>query len=243
MSDPAALKYQQGTVIITGASKGIGRQIALEFAARTRHKLVLISRNRELLEETKIKCLDLGCPKVDSHSVDLANQAEIQQFAFDVDIEFLSGIINNAGMYAPKNLKETTQEDIEKNLSVNLYSSYLLNDAFLPKLKDQGRGFLFHVGSLAAYTGLERAVGYTISKHALLGYVRSLRKDVMDQNIAVSVIHPGNTWSTSWEGSGVDPKRLINAQDIARLFVTMAEMSPQSVVEEIVINPQEGNLG
>lgn len=239
---PDGSEYKRGTVIITGASRGIGREIALTFAEKTDFSLLLLARNEKTLSQVAEACRDKGASSVTHLSADLSNPEDIRSIADKAEISFLSGIINNAGLFNPKPLEETNREDIDRNLQLNLHAAFELNQQFIPMLKSQGRGFLFHIGSLAAYQGLHNAVAYSISKHALLGYVRSLRRSLKTSGIAVSIIHPGSTWSSSWEGSGVDPEKLIDSRDIATLLVTLSAFSPRSVAEEITVNPQGGNL-
>ena len=81
-----------------------------------------------------------------------------------------------------------------------------------------------------------------MSKHALLGYTRSLRKELMETNIAVSAINLGQTYSTSWKDVDVDPKKLIDPEDVGKLIVSLSELSVQSVAEEIDLMPQGGEV-
>ena len=81
-----------------------------------------------------------------------------------------------------------------------------------------------------------------MSKHALLGYTRSLRKELMATNIAVSAINLGQTYSTSWHEVDIDPKKLIDPKDVGQLIVALSQLSAQSVVEEINLMPQGGEV-
>ena len=79
-----------------------------------------------------------------------------------------------------------------------------------------------------------------MSKHALLGYTRSLRQELLDTNIAVSAINLGQTFSTSWEGVEIDPQVLIDPEDVGKLILGLSHLSPRSVAEEIILMPQGG---
>ncbi len=81
-----------------------------------------------------------------------------------------------------------------------------------------------------------------ISKHALLGYTRSLRKELLDSEIGVTAINLGQTQSTSWEGSLIDRDLLIDPDDVAKIILNLADLSPRTVIEEILVKPQHGRV-
>jgi short-subunit dehydrogenase len=81
-----------------------------------------------------------------------------------------------------------------------------------------------------------------MSKHALLGYTRSLRKELMKTNIAVTAINLGQTYSTSWHDVDIDPAKLIDPEDVGKLIIALSELSPRSIAEEITLMPQGGEV-
>lgn len=234
------MSFEETSVIITGGSKGIGLSIAKVFAEKTARPLVLIARNPEDLKKAKQECLRSGAAQVTTISADLTSEEEVAA----IDFESLNPgiLINNAGAFLYQNLIETNAEDFEHQFKVNTFSAFNITKSVLPVLKKQDRALIVNICSQASLKGYGDSGAYTMSKHALLGYTRSLRKELTDSSIAVSAINLGQTYSTSWEGVDVDPKKLIDPEDVGRLIVSLSELSPQSVAEEINLMPQGGEV-
>lgn len=235
------MSFEETSVIITGGSKGIGLSIAKMFSEKTNHPLVLIARNLSDLEKAKEQCLDWGAPKVDIISVDLTSEAEIAAIDFR---SFNPGIlVNNAGVFLFKHLTDTTAEEFDRQYRLNTFSTFNITKQVLPILKEQERGLIVNICSQASTKGYGDSGAYTMSKHALLGYTRSLRKELaINTNIAVTAINLGQTYSTSWEDVDIDPKKLIDPEDVGKLIVSLSELSVQSVVEEIDLMPLGGEV-
>jgi short-subunit dehydrogenase len=231
--------FEHTSVLITGASKGIGKIIAEVFAASTNHALVLVARSEQELEEVKEACLTLGAPDVKTIAADITNK-NIQ----DIDFSGLNiGIvINNAGSFLFKPLQETTFEDFQSQMNINALGAFNVTSAILPQLKQQERGLIVNICSQASLKGLADSGAYSASKHATLGFSRSLRLELQQTNIAVTAINLGQTYSTSWDGVDIDPNELIDPKDVAQLIISFSKMSPRTVVEEILIKPQGGEV-
>ena len=235
------MSFKETSVIITGGSKGIGLSIAKMFAEKTNHPLVLIARNSADLEKAKEQCLDWGAPKVDIISADLTSEKEVSE----IDFESLNPgiLVNNAGVFLYRYLKDTSAEDFNKQYMLNTFSAFNITKQVLPILKEQERGLIVNICSQASTKGYGDSGAYTMSKHALLGYTRSLRKELaINSNIAVTALNLGQTYSTSWEDVDIDPKKLIDPEDVGKLIVALSELSVQSVVEEIDMMPLGGEV-
>lgn len=236
------MSFASSSVIITGASRGIGRSIAVIFAGRTDHPLVLIARSQEGLEKTKERCIEAGASKVAVISCDLTRENEISEIKLPGDFPTPGIIINNAGSYLYKTLEYTGSKEFIEQIETNLFSAVYVTNRFLKDLKSRERGIIMNICSVGALEGLKESGAYASSKHALLGYTRSLRKELMQSNIAVTAINLGQTKSTSWESSDVNPLLLIDPDDIGKLLVTLSELSPRTVAEEIILKPQRGRV-
>ncbi|MEO9885488.1 MAG: SDR family oxidoreductase [Balneola sp.] len=234
------MSFKNSSVIITGGSKGIGLSIAKMFAQKTDHKLVLLARNVDNLEQAKKQCLKWGAKEVEIISADLTSEEEISK----LDFESLNPgiLINNAGVFLFKNLSNTSSEEFDRQYRLNTFSVFNLTKQVLPILKEKERALIVNICSQASLKGYGDSGAYTMSKHALLGYTRSLRKELTDSKIGVSAINLGQTYSTSWKDVDIDPKKLIDPEDVGRLIVSLSELSPQSVVEEINLMPQGGEV-
>ena len=126
---------------------------------------------------------------------------------------------------------------------LNTFSAFNITKQVLPILKEQERGLIVNICSQASTKGYGDSGAYTMSKHALLGYTRSLRKELaINSNIAVTALNLGQTYSTSWEDVDIDPKKLIDPEDVGKLIVALSELSVQSVVEEIDMMPLGGEV-
>jgi len=234
------MSFEEASVIITGGSKGIGLSIAKIFAEKTSRPIVLIARNVKDLEDAKTRCLAWGASEVTTVSVDLTSEEEVEVIDF---VKLNPGIIvNNAGVFLFKNLSETSTEEFDKQYKLNTFSTFNLTKKILPILKQKERGLIVNICSQASLKGYGASGAYTMSKHALLGYTRSLRKELMETSIAVSAINLGQTYSTSWRDVDVDPKKLIDPEDVGKIIVSLSELSDQSVVEEIDLMPQGGEV-
>lgn len=234
------MAFEDASVIITGASRGIGLSIAKVFARNTNRRLVLIARSYNDLQKAKEALMKEGAKGVEILAADLSSTDVLNS----MDFESLNPgiLINNAGVYLHKTLRETTVGEFEHQFNVNAKSTFMLTQKVLPALQKQERGLIVNISSQAALFGFGDSGAYTMSKHALLGYTRSLRKELMQSSIAVSAINLGQTYSSSWDGIDVDTNKLIDPEDVGRLILTLSQLSPRSVAEEILLQPQGGQV-
>ena len=234
------MSFDQAAVLITGGSKGIGLSIARVFSRTTDRPLILLARKEEELLLAKETCLQEGAKSVEILVVDLLDGGLIQQV--DVDRLNIGILVNNAGSFLFKPLSETSLDEFEQQFRINTLGAFNLTQRVLPGLKTRDRGLIVNICSQASLKGYGDSGAYTMSKHAMLGYSRSLRKELMNTKIAVSAINLGQTFSTSWDGVYIDPRELIDPEDVGRLVVSLTEFSPRSVAEEIILSPQGGGV-
>jgi len=226
------------TVVITGASQGIGRVIAQWFS-KSDASLLLIARNEAKLEETRQLCSPAAHSRIEVLSHNLASST-ISTSQLTKPFSTPSILVSVAGSFLYKTLHETTQSEYQQQLDVNLFTVVNLVKSFLPSLKNKSKRRIITIDSIAATMGLGDSGAYSSSKHALLGYVRSLREELREDTIPVTSIHLGQTYSTSWESSDMDPSKLINPWDVAQSIHSIACLSPQSSMDELTIMPSGG---
>lgn len=230
--------------VITGASRGFGKAIAEEFAIHG-YDLVLCSMDPERLAGTA-KTIGNKFPKINiaSHAADLSNKSSVTNFAQQVlqQSGTIDVLVNNAGTFLPGNVSDEADGQLEKMLAVNLFSAYYLTRALLPQLIKQKHGHIFNMCSIASLQAYRQGGSYSISKFALSGFNKNLREELKEHGIKVTAVYPGAAFTDSWAGSGVDPARIMEAGDIAKLVVAAAHLSPQACVEDIVLRPQLGDL-
>lgn len=233
-------------IVITGASRGLGKAIAETFADdKQGHTLLLSARNKEALQLTG-KELQGRFPRttVLTHACDLADRSAVEELAAwilekatSVDI-----LVNNAGIFIPGNVVDEEQGLLEKIMEVNLFSQYRLTRLLLPPMINQRQGHIFNMSSIAALRAYPGGGSYSISKFALMGFSKNLRDELKPHGIKVTTVYPGATYTDSWKSSGIDPKRIMESNDIARMIYAASQLSPQACVEDIILRPQLGDL-
>jgi len=230
-------------VVITGASQGIGYAVAEAFAAEG-HTLCICSKTAARLKEAT-ESLVKKYPKATIHSrqADLAKPEDSKAFgSWCLSLGTPSILINNAGFFLPGNLMEEEQGILESQIAANLYSAYHTSRAIVPSMIKEGNGHIFNICSIASLQAYPQGGSYSISKYALEGFSKNLREELKDKGIKVTGVYPGATYTNSWAGSGVEPSRIMEASDIAKMILAAAHLSPQAVIEDIVMRPLLGDL-
>lgn len=230
-------------IIITGASKGIGYAIANTFAAAG-HNLYLTSKTPADLA-TAAAALQKAYPsiKVDFVHADLSIQGQVHCFSeWVLERTTPDVLVNNAGYFLPGLLQDEAEGQLEAQLNANLFSAYHLTRDLLPSMLKAQQGHIFNICSIASLQAYPNGGSYSISKYALLGFSTNLRLELKDKGIKVTAVCPGATYTNSWKGSGVSEDRIMEADDIAKMIYAATQLSPQAVVEDIVLRPQLGDL-
>lgn len=236
------MTYKQSAALITGASQGIGRSIAITFAATTRRPLILLARNEHKLNDTRDLCFEAGASQVGIISCDANDEEAVQSVQLPDNLPAPGIIINNAGSYLYKMVTETTRKEFQNQIDINLFTAVNVINRFLSGLRKLDHALIVNICSVGALKGLPESGAYSSAKHALLGYTRSLRDELLETNIGVSAINLGQTHSPSWDDSTMSPEKLINPSDVASLIVQLTQLSPRSIVEEMTIQPQHGRV-
>jgi short-subunit dehydrogenase len=230
--------------VITGASQGIGKAVAERFleerysvavCARQRDRLALVVNQwREQYEDADIIWLN----------ADISTEKGIQEFSSLIKMSFpqVDILVNNAGLYKSGLIADEPEQQLERMLQTNLFGPYRLTRALLPMITDHQSGHIFNICSIASQKPIKGIASYSISKYALLGFSDNLREELREKNIKVTSVVPGATWSASWEGSGVDPERILEARDIAQMIWAATSLSHQAAAETIVMRPVKGDM-
>jgi short-subunit dehydrogenase len=232
-------------IIITGASRGMGKAIAEIFAGdKQAHTLFLSARNETALKITA-ENLAAQFPHHIIHykAADLSRKENAETLAaWALSIAVPDIVINNAGTFIPGNTYNEPAGTLENMLAVNLYSAYHFTRSLLPKMIKNKRGHIFNICSIASLEAYSNGGAYSISKFALAGFTKNLREEMKSFGKKVTGVYPGATMTDSWSGSGVAPERIMEANDIAKMIHAAAYLSPQAVVEDIVLRPHLGDL-
>ena len=230
-------------VIITGASKGIGKAIAEIFAANG-HNLFLCSRGEVALYKT-IEELTTRFPAVSikAKPFDLSKKEEAIAFGnWCLSFAVPDILINNAGLFEPGSVHNEPDGLLESLVATNVYSAYHVTRAVLPKMMERKSGHIFNMCSIASLHAYANGGAYSVSKFALYGFSKNLREEMKPHGIKVTSVHPGAVMSDSWGNYDNSTKRIMEAEDIAKMIYAASQLSVQACVEDIIIRPQLGDL-
>jgi short-subunit dehydrogenase len=230
-------------IVITGASKGIGKAIAEQFAAKG-NTIFLCSRNEKELYDT-VAFLQTEYPdcSIKAKPVDLGKKNDAIEFGeWCLQFGVPDILVNNAGQFLPGSIYNEKDKTLEQMIEVNLYSAYHLTRVFLPAMMAAKKGHIFNMCSIASLNAYDNGGSYSISKFALLGFTKNLREELKPHGIKVTAVCPGATMSASWDGAEIDPARIMEAKDIAKMIFAASELSAQAVVEDIILRPLLGDL-
>lgn len=230
-------------IIITGAGQGIGRAIAQAFATEQGARLVLIARTENRLQATASKCSALGAETL-VLPCDVTNEKAVQQVLQRVLAQWDAPdvLINNAGMFQPGLVLETTVPVFRKQVDVNLTSAFIMTHAFLEAMIEKGSGHIFYMASVASIRAYAGGAAYCAAKHGLLGLARVVREETKDKGLRVTALMPGATFTPSWDGSDLPEERFMPPEDIAKAVLDIYHLSNRSVIEEIILRPQLGDI-
>lgn len=230
--------------IITGATQGIGKAIAEKLLSEG-FSIAICARSEEDLNTLKKEWAE-QYPQAHIHikPTDLARKEEVIDFAGFIQEQFdtVDILVNNAGIFTPGTLAEEAEGHLEVLMNINLFSAYHITRRLLPNIRKSQKGHIFNICSVASLRAYPNGGSYGITKYALLGFSDNLREELKDQNIRVTSLCPGATYSRSWEHVDVSPERMMEAKDVADTLFSAYSMSAKSLVETVVMRPQLGDL-
>ena len=234
--------------IVTGASSGLGRACALRLS-RDGLRVALLARDAGDLSGVQ-RDIERGGGVAMSRPVDLAEASEAQAAVDDVVSAWSRAdvLVNAAGTDVPGSVEETTVEDWDRVLGVNLRAPFLLSRSVFPHMRDAGGGTIVNVSSVAGLRGWANAAAYCSSKFALTGFTQSLAAEGRSHGIRACVVYPG-AMATSW---GVwDPEgrhmadseeekpasEALPADQVAQLIAWIVAAPPGLVLNQVTVTP------
>jgi NAD(P)-dependent dehydrogenase (short-subunit alcohol dehydrogenase family) len=184
-------KLARRTALITGASKGLGKAIALALA-EAGARVALASRNLELLNETAAAVRKLGAEAA-VFQADVADEGQVSRLEQAVGAEFgrIQILVNNAGMNIRKPITDFTLAEWRQVMDTNVTGVFLMCRSFVPQMRGQGYGRIINLTSIMSHVGLPGRTAYAASKAALLGFTRALALELAPESITVNGLSPG----------------------------------------------------
>lgn len=230
-------------VVVTGATKGIGRAVAERFAL-AKFDIAACSRNEKDLLAMKAAMEKEYGINVYVKSTDASDKKQVIAFtrfilAMNRPVEVL---VNNAGLFTPGVTMEEPEGALENMIQGNVYSAYYTTRGLIESMRKNGRGHIFNMCSIASIKAYPNGGSYAISKFALLGFTKVLREELKPFNIRVTAVLPGATKTQSWEGVDLPDSRFMKTEDVAEVIFNAYAISDRSVVEEVIIRPQLGDI-
>ena len=231
-------------VVVTGGTKGIGKSIIECFASKRAFDIVTCARNKEELDSLSSEISNKYDCNVFYKVCDLSIKEDCLSFAgyvlaLKMDVEIL---INNTGTFIPGSMHDELDQNFELMMNTNLNSAYYLTKPLVSQMKKRKSGSVFNICSTASIMAYPNGGSYCISKFALYGLTKVLREELKEYGIKVTAVLPGATLTSSWDGVDLPPERFMKPEDVASAILNTYEMSDNSVVEEILIRPQLGDI-
>jgi 3-oxoacyl-[acyl-carrier protein] reductase len=224
--------------IVTGAARGIGAAISKRLAAMGA-TVVLTARDEARLKQVAREIETAG-GRAEVAAFNLLDDSAIAAFAAGIKKRYgrCDILVNNAGVGkigAP--LYEMAPTDWDALMGTNLRGAYLMIRAFAPMMIAAKGGHIVNISSLAGHNPLKNGAAYAASKWGLNGLTYSAAEELRDYGIRVSVIAPGSVNTDFGGGSGKNPDRKIQPDDVANVVAMLVTQAPQSFVSEILMRP------
>jgi NAD(P)-dependent dehydrogenase (short-subunit alcohol dehydrogenase family) len=231
-------------VLITGASRGIGRAVALA-RARRGDAVALVARTAPALATVAAEVEAAGGRAL-ALPADVTDETQASAMVARAVDAFgrLDALVNAAGVGSFRPVAELPLAEWERHLRVNLTGTFLACRAALGPMRAQGAGQIVNILSIAAKVPFPGAAAYCASKWGALGFTRVLAEEVRRQGIRVTALCPGSVDTPFWEEieSHPDFARMLRAEDVAEAVAFILDQPPGIVTDEMVVMPPEGIL-
>lgn len=207
------------TALVTGATSGIGRAIALALA-REGYEVLAVGRNREALDE--LRALDATIRPI---RLDVTDRAAVEAAVRGLDVDVL---VNNAGIMPPLgHFADIDVADIDATIGLNLTATLFMTRMIVPRMRARGSGHVVFTGSTAGHLVVPGMALYSATKAAISGFAASLRGDLAPEGVRVTEIVPGRTETPLYKG-------VIDEAARARMYAGNAAVQPEDIAAVLV---------
>lgn len=220
--------------VITGGTKGIGKALVERFLNENYIVFTTARQKGDMKDNSDLFFFE----------ADLSKKEEVLIFGDFVlsNTSNIDVIINNTGVFLPGQVHNEEEGNLELQINTNLYSAYYLTRKLIPLLIEKKEGQIFNICSIASITPYNNGGSYSISKYAMYGMTKCLREEMKEFGVKVIAVLPGATYTSSWEGADIDENRLMPPEDIAHSIYETSQLSNRTVVEDLILRPQLGDL-
>lgn len=228
------------TALVTGATEGIGRATAFALG-RAGWQVGVCARTGPRVDALLAELADAGI-RAAGRAGDVGNEHDVSAIVRHVTdaLGSVDALVNNAGVLIAKPFDELTLAEWDRTMATNLRSLFLVTSAVLPEMRRRRRGAVVNVASLAGRSGFVGGTAYAASKHAVLGFSKSLMLEVRRDNIRVVAICPGSVATGMLRDQPLvksDPARILRPEDVAATILHALELPERALVSELDIRP------
>ena len=222
--------------VVTGASRGIGRAIALRLSET--HEVVAIARDAAKLVQLAKEITSRG-GVCSVEPLDLADASAIERRLHGVQADVL---VNNAGVITKKPLLRLTPDEWQEMMDVNVSALFHVTRQLLPGMIDRGHGHIINIASIAGRSAFANGTGYVATKHAVLGFSESLMLEVRDAGVKVSVVMPGSVATDMKVSDSTDQSWMLKPEDVAGVVAQILSMPSHALTYQVEVrasNPKK----
>ena len=228
------------TALVTGGTEGIGRATAFALG-RAGFRVGICARSAAKVETTVAELRGEGVVAA-GRAADVADPAGVAALVDEVrgTLGEIDVLVNNAGVLITRPFEELTLEEWDATMATNLRSLYLVTHAVISGMRARRHGTVVNVASLAGRNGFVGGTAYTASKHAVLGFSRSLMLEVRKDNVRVVAICPGSVATGLFDGQSLlrpDAERILRPEDVADSILHVVELPERALVSELDLRP------
>jgi 3-oxoacyl-[acyl-carrier protein] reductase len=234
-------KLKGKNIVITGASRGIGYEVAKQLAGFGAN-LVLGSRTAKHINLDEFS----HAGRILLAEVDVSDEDSVKKFFQDAVKQYgsIDALINSAGVGVFANVLESNTHDFDRMISVNLKGTYLCSKYFGKHMVERKKGRILNIVSIAGTTAIPGCGGYCASKFGVLGLTRVLQSELRAYGVYVSAVILGAVKSSFWDN--IDPKpdieKMISTETLAKHIIYLLAQPEDASIDEVVITPPLGIL-
>lgn len=226
------MQSKNKTAIVTGASSGIGKALAIHLA-NNGYTLLLLSRNQEKLIELEKALVGSHCVA----AVDVANSTMVQEAVDNFLARFgqIDLLFNSAG-YVKSGTSLLAEDEFLKMINANLLGTFNLIHAVLPSMKEKNAGYIINIASISGKRARATLGGYAASKFAVVGFCEALYKELAETGICVTTICPGLVATPMTDDVKLPREEMLQTSDIVKSVDYLLSLSPNARMQELVLH-------